>query len=254
MKSPLKAPPLRNPGESGQQRLQALFDDQVMPYLIAAALFTMVAFMDWVRWLNNSPPSPILFSATAVLAIAICAVKLHAGIREAKAIKLGRDGEKVVGQFLERLREQGAQVFHDIPGDRFNLDHVVIHPSGIYVIETKTLSKPDHGECRLVYDGQSVRRNGKAFDRNAINQVCAASRWLRVLLIESTGKTPPIRPVVAYPGWFIERTAEAKASAVWVLEPKALPEFIAQSAIQMKSEDVRLFAFHLSRYIRGAQK
>ena len=252
MRSPLTGRPLRNPGESGQQRLQDLFDNQVMPYMLAATLASGLALLEWIRWLNESPPTPVVFSMIAVLSILVCGVKLRLAVREARNIKLGRDGEKAVGQFLERLREQGAQIFHDVPGTNFNVDHVVIHGTGVYVIETKTLSKPDRGECRLVYDGQSVRRNGRPFDRNAIDQVRAESHWIGGLLAESTGKKPPVRPVVVYPGWFIDRAAAARSSEVWVLEPKALPAFIAQSRAQMTAQDVKLFSFHLSRYIRSA--
>jgi hypothetical protein len=38
----------------------------------------------------------------------------------------GREGEKAVGQYLERLRARGYQVLHDIPGENFNIDHVLI--------------------------------------------------------------------------------------------------------------------------------
>jgi hypothetical protein len=58
--------------------------------------------------------------------------------RQLAKLRLGRDGERVVGQFLEDLREDWARVFHDVPGDRFNLDHVVLSLNGFFVIETKT--------------------------------------------------------------------------------------------------------------------
>ena len=43
--------------------------------------------------------------------------------------------------FLQRLRADGAQIFHDVPADGFNLDHVVVADKGIFVIETKTWSR-----------------------------------------------------------------------------------------------------------------
>ena len=43
---------------------------------------------------------------------------------------------------LEDLRAQGYAVFHDIPGDGFNVDHALIGPAGIFAIETKTRAKP----------------------------------------------------------------------------------------------------------------
>jgi hypothetical protein len=45
---------------------------------------------------------------------------------------MAKDGEKAVGEFLERFREKGYRIFHDIVGGDFNIDHVLIGPSGIY--------------------------------------------------------------------------------------------------------------------------
>jgi hypothetical protein len=77
-----------------------------------------------------------------------------------RQLRLGRDGERAVGQFLERLRDGGGQVFHDVPGDGFNLDHVVISPHGRYVVETKTLSKP-WPKATITVDGDSLRIAGR---------------------------------------------------------------------------------------------
>ena len=40
----------------------------------------------------------------------------------------------------------------------------------------------------------------------------------------------------------------------WVLEPKALPSFIEREPARIEMSDVALAAFHLSRYVRGAQE
>ena len=47
-----------------------------------------------------------------------------------------------MGQLLENLRADGARVFHDLVGEGLNIDHVVVSPHGIFVLETKTWSKP----------------------------------------------------------------------------------------------------------------
>lgn len=252
MKSPLKAKPLRNPGESIDRQLLDLVFDEILPYFSIAFILSAFALLEWLRWLSDSRPNPKLFTFFAVIAVAFAVWKIRAAFTQSKRFKLGRDGEKAVGQFLDRLRESGAQVFHDIPGVGFNVDHVVIHQTGIYVIETKTRSKPDRGETRLVYNGDSVTRNGFEPERNPITQVRAARQWLSELIQESTGKKFPARAVVVYPGWYIEPTAEAKASDVWVLNPKALPSFISQSSVNLSVEDVKLCAYHLSRYVRAA--
>ena len=59
------------------------------------------------------------------------------------------------------------------------------------------------------------------------------------------------KPVVVFPGWFIEPTSEARNSDVWVLNPKALPTFISNSKDSLSIDEISMVAFHLSRYIRG---
>lgn len=250
MKSPLKSNPLRNPGDSVQEELSDLFVDKVLYHLVVAGFLIMLALVEWSRWYFQKPPSPLFYTIIAIAYIAYAAIKIRKSIKTAKNLKLGRDGERAVGQYLEELRESGAKVFHDIPGQNFNLDHVVIHSSGIYVIETKTHSKPDKGRATIVFDGETVTYWGRQPDRNPITQVKAAASWLSELLNESCGRKTNIRPVVVYPGWYIEPTAEAKSSDVWVLNPKALPAFIGHSRTTLTPEEMKLFAFHLSRYVR----
>jgi hypothetical protein len=163
-------------------------------------------------------------------------------------LKMGRDGERCVGQFLERLRASGAQVFHDIPGDGFNLDHVVISPHGIYAVETKTFSKP-WPKATITVKKDHLLVAGQVPDRNPMEQAATAARWLENRLEESTGKRFTVRGVVVFPGWFVEQNSPR--GAVWVLEPKMLPGFIEQDPNGVAPADVALCSFHLSRYVRA---
>ncbi|GJM24502.1 MAG: hypothetical protein DHS20C16_09170 [Phycisphaerae bacterium] len=58
---------------------------------------------------------------------------------------------------MEQTREKGYRVYHDIQCDGFNIDHVLIGPGGVFVIETKTASKPTKGNATIKYDGESTR-------------------------------------------------------------------------------------------------
>jgi len=51
----------------------------------------------------------------------------------------GARGEREVGARLDRLSARGCVVLHDrrIPGRRANIDHVVVAPSGVWVIDAK---------------------------------------------------------------------------------------------------------------------
>jgi hypothetical protein len=165
---------------------------------------------------------------------------------------LGRDGERVVGQFLDGLRVNGARIFHDIPAGGFNLDHVVISDRGIYVIETKTLSKP-YPDAKVTFADDKILVAGRPMQRDAIKQVRGEIAWLRRMLEESTSKRFAVRGVVVFPGWWIDPAPESIKAQAWVLEPKALPGWIEKEPVSIAATDVSLAAFHLSRYIRTAE-
>ena len=53
---------------------------------------------------------------------------------------------------------RGAYVFHDVPADNFNIDHVVVSGQGIFAVETKGFTKPKRGggnaDATVVFDDQ----------------------------------------------------------------------------------------------------
>ncbi len=251
MKSPLKDKPLRTPGESLDKEIIDLIFDGVILYFLMSLLFVMMAMMEWIHWYSKAPPSPWLYSFMALVAVLYSTVKIIRVKKKLKSLRQGRDGEKAVGQYLELLREKGAKIYHDIPAKGFNLDHVVICKSGIYVIETKTFSKPDKGEAKIIFNGEAIFLNGKIENNKPIVQVKAAANWLKDLINDSTGHKFIIKPVVVFPGWYIESTSEAKSSEVWVLNPRVLPAFIGNSKEHLSAEEISMVAFHLSRYVRS---
>lgn len=168
-----------------------------------------------------------------------------------KLFELGRDGERAVGEYLERLRGKGYAVFHDIVGEGFNIDHVVFAPSGIYTIETKTRSKPTKGTAKVIYDGKRILVDGFELERDPLIQSKSQAEWLRGILHQSTGKMFPVQPVILFPGWYIESKGSQSTASVWVLNPKALPSFIESSGPKVSESDLHMASFHLSRYVRS---
>ena len=252
MKSPLKDKPLRNPGQSLDKYLLDVVFDEGIIYIFAGTLVCFYAFNNWIYYFTEKVPNPWAVTLLAAAAVIFCLYKIKKTLKKITKLKQGRDGEKAVGQYLDSLREKGVKVFHDIPGDNFNLDHVLVASSGVYVIETKTYSKPDKGESRIIYTGDTLIHHNGFKDDKPLIQVKAAANWLKQIIKGSTGKDIEVKKVVLFPGWFIEPTAESKQSDVWVLNPKALPVFISNSQEQLVGEDLSLVAFHLSRFVRAA--
>jgi hypothetical protein len=250
LESPIKLKSLRDPGQSLDAQIQDIVYERVMFWTVAMVLVLVLAAQEWYRWYAKTPPAPIPISIVAIATLLIGAFRLSAYIRQLKRLALGRDGERAVGQELDKLRAKGFEVIHDIPGEGFNIDHVVIGRRGIYTVETKTIRFPEGSRPELKCSDEKVFLNGRPMDRNPIPQAKAQSAWLRSFLEESTGKTFLVQPVVVFPGWFVSPECN-NHSGVWVLNPLALPKFVEHEPERLTQEDARLAAYHLRLYVRA---
>jgi hypothetical protein len=152
---------------------------------------------------------------------------------------LGARGEREVGRALEAMRTLGYEVFHDIPGDGFNVDHALIGPGGVFAIETKTISKRRSSEAKIEYDGQRVLIDGQAPDRDPIAQACGSAAHLRDLIRRTTDREVAVRPVVVFPGWYT--TPQPRGADVWVLNLPGLRSFLEHEPARLSREDIALY-------------
>ena len=132
----------------------------------AAGLATLtVAGLDrLLRWVAGvSMPAGLGREAVATAALAGAVIVLARRLvdREADAWRIGAAGEQSTAEALAPLAGEGWRVLHDrrMPGTTANVDHVVIGPGGIWVIETKAW------RGRVVVGAGRLRRNGVPADR-----------------------------------------------------------------------------------------
>ena len=217
-RSPLKDAPLRHAGQSLDEALDDAVND-ALGYAMAAAMGCIFAVMEWWRYYRHDTLHPYIYTIVAVVALGCSAPKIWTLLRKARWIRLGRDGERVVSEFLDQMRKDSYEVLHDVVGGNFNVDHVLVGPAGVYAIETKTRSKSGGTEETIHFDGLNVIIHGKPADPNPVDQAKANARWIRELLKNSTGKNFQVTPVVLFlPGWFVEQ--KAKKPDVLVLNPQ----------------------------------
>lgn len=248
-KSPLKNKPLRSPGQSIEKEIQKIIDDGLTNYLIYPILFFAITAYSWLVWLQVIEiTKPIPLTVLTVLLSIYCLFRLFKMKSKLQALRLGRDGERAVGQTLDALRSTGYRVFHDLIGEGFNLDHIIICEHGVFSIETKTYSKPEKGQCRIVYKKEGLEINGYMAGDKIIAQAYAQKSWLERQILVLAGIKVTVQPVVVFPGWYVDN--QNKESKLWVLEPKALPKYIETLPKIVSKENVRLISNHISRYIR----
>lgn len=134
----------------------------------------------------------------------------------------GLKAELFTAQELNRLMTFGCIVLHDLPADRFNIDHVVIGPRAVYAIETKSVRKPRANDSRdhfkVTYDGQLLRFPDFS-DSKRLQQTKRQADWLMSYLKQATGRTVPVVPALALPGWWIDAVGHASTREVSVFNP-----------------------------------
>jgi hypothetical protein len=216
-----------------------------------AALTITIAGYEWVRFKMNLLYSPWTLAAIAAVATAMAVWRVLALRPNMRKLKLGLQGEIVVGQYLDRLQADGYQVFRDVQGNNFNLDQVLIGAAGVFAVGTKTWNKP-HPDAKVTFDAERLLVGSKEAECDPVLQARAQASWLRVQLRESTGKNFDLRPVIVSPGWYVEASYVAQRK-LWVLEPKALPTFLSNETPSLSAEDRKLVSYNLSRMIRATE-
>ena len=249
-KSPLKEKPLHNPGESIQAEMERLFEEVIMPRIFFAGFVIILALYDWIRYYSKANIHPSFLSIIAIGILIYVIFRTKNDIFYYRCLKKGLDGEKFVGQYLEDLRSQDCRVFHDITCGNFNIDHVIVAPQGVFVIETKTFSKPMRGSPVVEFDGKEVMVDKMKPYRNSVEQVIALKDWLHDFLVETTGNKYPVRGIVIFPGWYVVKTGNDNKGDIKVMNHKNFSSFLSKCPIILKKEDIALISSRIANYVR----
>ena len=218
---------LRVAGQAVQERLLAM-DDRLMNEFIGALVAPVLIAIAATVGLGLTRASSV--AQIAVLGVSLAGLLISLGIRvrrlkahleERRRLRLGMHGEQLVAESLMPLLAKGFHVFHDMPAQGatkpFNLDHVVVGPSGVFVLETKTRSKPmnDGGKAdyKVAYDGDLLTWP-MGPDVKSCPQARDNAEWLKRWLKTRLGLDLPVIPVVVIPGWWVERTGRGAVTVV----------------------------------------
>jgi hypothetical protein len=224
-RSPIADRRLHGPGEQLRKRidehdtevsgsLTALFF--VGPYFIAIWAMTK---LDWSQLRFRLVDGIFILAFLAIASWAIRKIIRHAAAR--RRCIAGLKAELYTAQELNRLLGAGCTVLHDVPGEKFNIDHVVIGPRAVYMVETKSVRKPKAvagARATVVYDGESLRFPDHV-NRKALAQAQQQAQWLGRHLQQATKRTVPVVATVALPGWWIDTSRGFTSDAVRVFNP-----------------------------------
>jgi len=223
-RSPFTGNFLRSPGESLRGQLEDL-NENLIAYILSA-FFLPLFFYSGI--ISQAYFSGAAFSASSIWLLILIAAAFEAHfiyrlvllLNRRRNFRLGYEGEIAVGQELNQLLRDGYYVYHDFPTEKFNIDHIVVGPTGVYAVETKARQKPTtsdkSSDAKVIYDGQRLQFPDWV-ETKPLEQARNQAKWFSRWLSSAVGDSIHVQPVVTLPGWFVERKSSNSLS---VINPK----------------------------------
>lgn len=216
---PFSGRPLRPPGESVRLKVDALNEQllfRLMTISVVLIPASLVADLALKRGDLATGTTVMAVGTALVLGIVLWAWRTA---KELRNYSLGFDGERAVGEELNRLMLDGCQVFHDLPLEALgNVDHVVVAPHAVFAVETKAKRKRRPAAAgqethKVIFNGRELIYP-QGTDRDALDQVRRNAQALAEKLSRLTAGPVVVRPVLVLPGWWVERTGKSEVTVV----------------------------------------
>ena len=209
---PVSGVRLNVPGKSSLREFDLKLSDFLLyVFTLFLILGSLLIFGSIYR---SEPEIMLMILAIAGIAAPAPALFANRSLKDLRKWHLGWYCEAVIGQELERCRSYGYSVFHDIEyesgGKRFNVDHLLIGPAGVIVIETKGRTKLKKGITEAEISNGRLVFSGRTSERHPVSQINALAstveKDLKKVMRASGLSAPalPITKIMAVPGWFVK--------------------------------------------------
>jgi Nuclease-related domain len=152
-----------------------------------------------------------------------------------------------IADALEELRSDGYKPVHDIVGNGFNIDHVIVGPGGVFAIETKYRS----GKGQITFrNTEGVLVGDRLEEKDCLKQARANAAAVSDLIRETCGRREWVTPIVVFVGdWKIKD--EWHETNTRVFTPDQLSRYIRNQQPQLTRKEIELIASHLERSAKG---
>lgn len=127
----------------------------------------------------------------------------------------GIEGEKLVHDELEPIIREGYHIINAFPGDGFDIDFIVIGPTGVYAIEVKNPSKFAADDWIVLENGTLKIKSAKAKatiplrHKDPIKQARHNADWLKRYIAEIMGRHPTfVKATILFPRFLVKDYSE----------------------------------------------
>ena len=212
-RSPFTGKFLRSPGQSLLVQLDDV-QDSLTTALVGLVVAPMAIYAGIAPSLFTGRITTTAIVGVAALFVGFCSFflwRVFQKLKERRLLRLGYEGELATGEELNQLMQDGYRVFHDFPADKFNIDHILIGPPGVFAVETKARSKPISNNAQadvlVTFDGTALNYPNYR-DTASVEQARRQATWLGEWLAKATGEKVTVYPILAIPGWYVERIVQ----------------------------------------------
>lgn len=251
-RSPISDKILRTPGESLRNRERTVSLDFAF-YVGTISLPMFVIYAILVSEKNLHFATQFILIATGLSVFVIYLLRIRKTVKDLHSIWLGLDGEMATAQELNQLMLDGYHVYHDFPADNFNIDHIVIGPAGVFAVETKARPKPRAKglqSAKVSFDG-NILRFPDGQDSKFIKQAREQAEWLTDFLRKSVGKPIQVSPILALPGWMVNRYTAIESPLV--VNPKEAVKIIPKRADILYAQTIQQIKFQVEQRCRTVE-
>ncbi|WP_395733823.1 nuclease-related domain-containing protein [Prosthecobacter sp.] len=207
---------LRGPGEHLQEQLMELDQQMTEQWFLGIVIpvFILLIPLTLLPQMRGRESTVMILACAGFVVSFVLRLRRVRGIfKQTAQYRLGLLGERAVAAALQPLLARGYHVFHDMPAHgaqkAFNLDHVVVGPSGLFVVETKARRKIHQdasGADHVVqFDGRSLHWP-RSESREEVEQAERNAVWLRDFVHKRLGLAVQVVPLLVIPGWYVKRT------------------------------------------------
>ncbi len=233
----------RRAGESLSEERERRVYDNLPAIIYSPFLFWFVYLTQKFQQWNHTGPQPQLWLWIAIITTVVAAIWLWRLFPIARRFNRGERGELYVADVLEELRMDGYKPIHDIVGNGFNVDHVIVGPAGVFAIETKYRS----GKGQITFrNTEGVFVGGRLEEKDCLRQARGSAAAISNLIHDNCGRRQWVVPIVVFVGhWKIRN--DWRDTGMRVFTPEGLLHYIRNQEPALIKREIELIASHLER-------
>jgi hypothetical protein len=237
----------RRAGESVSEERERRVYDNLPAIVFLPFFFWFVFLVTKLQQSNAVLRQPLFWLIFAIILSILSVISFMRLLHVARRFNRGERGERHVADVLEELRSNGYRPIHDIVGDGFNVDHVLVGPAGIFAIETKYRS--GNGEITF-RNGETLFVGGFPEEKDCLKQARGSAKAVSQLIAENCARREWVTPIVVFVGdWKIKN--KWRDTDTRVFTPDGLLHYIRNQEPRLIKREIELIASHLERSVKN---